>query len=84
VLALRFRHDPVCPPERLDTIGRCFGAELHRVAEFLEYDEVRPPTPRAAHSVLTKEYVDDPDHPTAIASREVVAFLTGHLHRPHR
>ena len=21
VLALRFRHDPVCPPERLDTIG---------------------------------------------------------------
>jgi dienelactone hydrolase len=84
VLALRFRHDPVCPPERLDTIGRCFRAELHCVPEFLEYDEVRPPIPRAAHSVLTKEYVDDPDHPTAIASRKVVAFLTGHLHRPHQ
>jgi dienelactone hydrolase len=79
VLALRFRHDPVCPPERLDTIGRSFRAELNRVPETLEYDEVCPPIPRAAHSVLTKEYVDDPDHPTAIASRKVVAFLTEHL-----
>jgi dienelactone hydrolase len=84
VLALRFRHDPVCPPERLDTIGRCFRAELNRVPETLAYDEVCPPIPRAAHSVLTKEYVDHPDHPTAIASRKVVAYLSEHLQPQHQ
>ena len=52
--------------------------------ETLEYDEVRPPIPRAAHSVLTKEYVDDPNHPTAIANRKVVAFLREHLQPQHQ
>jgi dienelactone hydrolase len=79
VLALRFRHDRICPPERLQTVDACFRAEVHRVPEDLEYHEVNPRIPRSAHSVLTAAFVDRPDHPTSIASRRVVAFLSEHL-----
>jgi hypothetical protein len=73
------RHDRICPQERLETIGVCFRAEIHRVPEDQEYNEVSPRIPRTAHSVLTAAFVDRPDHPTSIASSRVVAFLSEHL-----
>jgi dienelactone hydrolase len=74
VLGLRFTHDPMCPPERFETLRR----ELGRGFEAIEIDS-SPGNPhgipRTAHSVLTKDLVDEAGHPTRQALERVLGFF---------
>lgn len=53
--------------------------QVHNVPETADYDDVNPPIPRLAHSVLTDDLVDDGVHPTALALEGVLSFLKSHL-----
>lgn len=79
VLGLRFTEDPLCPPERFAALRELLGDRFIGV----EIDS-SPGNPwgfhRRAHSVLTEELrTEDPEHPTARALDEVIAFLRDRL-----
>ncbi|KAA0234847.1 MAG: hypothetical protein JJLCMIEE_01018 [Acidimicrobiales bacterium] len=78
VLGLRFSHDRLSPPERFESLRRELGERFIGV----EIDS-GPGNPhglsRTAHSVLTEELVDDPDHPTWLALQQVLDFFTERL-----
>jgi len=78
LLGLRFERDALCPRERFDTLERRFGERFDRFeisAE--EYDrwDIRG----AAHSVLTRDFVDREGHPTRRALDRVLALLEKQL-----
>jgi dienelactone hydrolase len=82
LLALRFKHDLICPRARLDAIKAAFpSATAHNVPERGGYRDVKPPIPLLAHSILTGNFVDKEGHPTRTAMNEVIQFLTTHLIR---
>lgn len=74
VLGMRFTHDPVCRPERFDTLRR----ELGPAFEAIEIDS-GPGNPwnipRIAHSVVTNDLVDEEGHPTKKALDRVLSFF---------
>ncbi|MBM3289593.1 MAG: dienelactone hydrolase, partial [Candidatus Hydrogenedentes bacterium] len=78
VLGLRFTHDPVCPPERFQALRDGLGDGF----EGIEIDS-SPGNPyghpRTAHSVLTKDLVDQEGQPTRAALDRVLAFFTERL-----
>jgi len=78
VLGLRFSHDRLSPPERFESLRRELGDRFIGV----EIDS-GPGNPhglsRNAHSVVTEELVDDPDHPTWQALQQVLDFFTERL-----
>jgi len=74
VLGLRFTNDPMCPPERFATLRRELGAGF----EGIEIDSSKGNPyglPRIAHSVLTKDLVDEEGHPTRQALERVLSFF---------
>ena len=78
VLGLRFTHDPVCPPERFETLRRELGERF----EAIEIDSGPGNShgiPRSAHSVVTKDLVDRDGHPTREALDRVLAFFQEQL-----
>lgn len=81
LLGLRFTHDPMCPPERFETLRR----ELGEAFEGIEVDS-SPGNPhgieRIAHSVVTNHLVDREGHPTREALDRVLAFFEEQLRRP--
>jgi len=73
-LGLRFTHDPMCPPERFETLRR----ELGEGFEAIEIDSGKGNPhgiPRTAHSVLTRDLVDSEGHPTRAALDRVLGFF---------
>lgn len=78
VLALRFTGDLLCPAARFDTLRAALGPRL----EAIEIDSSRG-NPHGlhwdAHSVLTRDLVDEAGHPTRAARDRVVAFLRERL-----
>ena len=82
VLGMRFTHDPVCRPERFETLRR----ELGPAFEAIEIDS-GPGNPfkisRMAHSVVTNELVDEEGHPTRMALDRVLAFFHENLREKH-
>lgn len=78
VLGLRFSHDRLSPPERFESLRRELGERFIGV----EIDS-GPGNPhglsKTAHSVLTEELVEDPDHPTHQALQQVLDFFTERL-----
>ena len=78
VLGLRFTHDPLCPPERFETLRR----ELGEGFEGIEIDS-GPGNPhgipRSAHSVLSKDLVDEAGHPTREALDRVLGLFAQRL-----
>ena len=80
VLALRFTGDLLCPAARFDTLRGALGGRL----EAVEIDSSRG-NPHGlgwdAHSVLTRDLVDQEGHPTHAARARVVAFLRERLCR---
>ncbi|MFA5882804.1 MAG: dienelactone hydrolase family protein [Acidimicrobiia bacterium] len=77
-MGLRFTKDPAVPPERFDTLRRVLGDRFIAV----EIDSSKGNAydiPRAAHSVLTEHFVDEPGHPTRDALDQVLAFFTDQL-----
>ncbi len=74
VLGLRFTRDPMCPPERFDRLRR----ELGDGFEAVEIDSGPGNAhgiPRTAHSVVTKDLVDEAGHPTQEALHRVLALF---------
>ena len=78
VLGLRFTSDPMCPPERFETLRR----ELQDGFEAIEIDS-SPGNPhgisRTAHSVLTMDLVDEDGHPTREALQRVLSVFRERL-----
>jgi dienelactone hydrolase len=78
VLGLRFTGDPLCPPERFETLRR----ELGDGFEAIEIDS-RKGNPhgisRTAHSVVTTDLVDEEGHPTRAALDRVLALFAERL-----
>lgn len=78
VLGLRFSHDPLCPPERFETLRR----ELGEGFEEIEVDS-GPGNPnglgRMAHSVVTTDLVDEAGHPTRVALDRVLSLFEERL-----
>ena len=78
VLGLRFTGDPMCPPERFASLRR----ELGEGFEGIEIDSSPGNAhgyPAAAHSVVTKDLVDESGHPTRQALDRVMEFFAERL-----
>ena len=74
VLGFRFATDTECPPQRFETLQGAFGACFR--GESIPTGPNHPGNiPKEAHSVLTKYYVDEPDHPTRKAFDKIVERL---------
>ena len=71
ILGFRFQGDTICPPERFETLRSRFGSRF-------EGHEI----PGDKHSVLTVDFVPDPNHPTFAARERVIAFLRERLSVP--
>ena len=81
VLGLRFTQDPMCPPERFERLSE----ELGNGFEAIEIDSAVGNSfgvPKAAHSVVTRDLVDEAGHPTQAALNRVLAFFAHALHAP--
>ncbi|MEM7335145.1 MAG: dienelactone hydrolase family protein [Chloroflexota bacterium] len=78
VLGLRFTEDPTSPPERFETLRNELGSGF----ESIEIDS-SPGNPhnlsQSAHSVLTREFVDEDGHPTKEAYNRVLSFFNERL-----
>ena len=80
VLGLRFTRDPLCPPERFERLRRELGAGFEAVE--IDSSSGNPHgIPRTAHSVLTKDLVDEAGHPTRAALERVLGFFRERLRR---
>jgi dienelactone hydrolase len=78
VLGLRFTRDPLCPPERFERLRRELGAGFEAIE--IDSSPGNPHgIPRTAHSVLTKDLVDEAGHPTRAALERVLAFFRERL-----
>ncbi|TFH21926.1 MAG: dienelactone hydrolase [Myxococcales bacterium] len=73
VLGLRFNGDPMCPPERFETLRR----ELGNAFEGIEIDaaHANPDAAKPAHSVVTTHLIDEEGQPTRAALNRVIAFF---------
>ncbi|MFK7898606.1 MAG: dienelactone hydrolase family protein [Myxococcota bacterium] len=78
VLGLRFTGDPLCPPQRFETLRN----ELGEGFEGIEIDSSKGNTagiPAESHSVVTKDLVDEDGHPTRAALDRVMSFFAERL-----
>jgi len=78
VLGLRFTADPMCPGERFQRLREELGDRF----EAIEIDSSRGNPhgiPRTAHSVVTKDLVDEAGHPTRQALERVLGFFAERL-----
>jgi len=78
VLGLRFTHDVLCPAARFETLRRELGGDFEGIE--IDSGPGNPHgIPRIAHSVLTKDLVDEEGHPTRRALDRVLAVLRERL-----
>jgi len=78
LLGLRFTKDPAVPAERFDTLRQALGDRF--IAVEIDSSKGNPhDIPRAAHSVLTEHFVDEPGHPTRAALDRVLDFFRTQL-----
>ena len=78
VMGLRFTADVAVPAARFDTLRRELGDAF--IAVEIDSSKGNPHgIPRAAHSVLTEHFVDEPRHPTRDALDRVLAFFAERL-----
>ena len=78
VLAMRFTNDPMCRAERFERLRR----ELGTGVETIEIDSSPGNAhgiPRTAHSVVTRDLVDEAGHPTRAALERVLGFFKERL-----
>lgn len=81
VLGLRFTCDGISPGERFGTLRGLLG-ERFMAIELPSWPGNEWHIDPKAHSVLTREYVADPAHPTFDARVRVIAFLRQQLGTP--
>src|SRR5262245_1572819 len=78
VLGLRFSEDWVVPPARFDTLRRALGDRF--LAVEIDSSKGNPHGfSRSAHSVLAKDFVDEPGNPTHDALERVLTFFDERL-----
>ena len=78
VLGLRFTADPMCPPERFETLRRELGDGFDGVE--IDSSKGNPyGHARTAHSVVTTDLVDEAGHPTREALDKVLALFEARL-----
>jgi dienelactone hydrolase len=78
VLGLRFTGDPLCPPQRFERLRE----ELGEAFEGIEIDSSKGNAAGIgpmAHSVVTKDLVDEEGHPTRAALDRVMSFFEERL-----
>ncbi len=78
VLGLRFTGDPACPPERFERLREELGSGF----EGIEIDSSKGNAfgiDKMAHSVVTKDLVDEEGHPTRAALDRVMSFFAERL-----
>lgn len=78
VLGLRFSEDPAVPPERFDTLQRELGKGFDPIVIDSSPGNAFGISQKA-HSVLTKDFVDQAGHPTREAYDRVIAFFNERL-----
>lgn len=81
ILGLRFTRDPACPGARFRRLREEFGDGF----EAIEIDSSPGNAhgiPRSAHSVVTKDLVDEEGHPTRQALDRVLGFFRERLSEP--
>lgn len=81
VLGLRFTGDPMCPPERFETLRRELGEGFEGIEIDSSGDNPHA-NPSDAHSVVTRHLIDEDGHPTKAALDRVIAFYAERL-RPN-
>ena len=74
ILGLRFSNDSMAPKERFEKLGKEFGESFISVEIDSSPGNTHGISTRA-HSVLTEEFVDDPEHPTYEALELVLQHL---------
>jgi len=78
VLGLRFTGDPLCPAERFQRLRDELGPAFEGI-EIDSSDKNPHGIPRSAHSVVTRDLVDQEGHPTRGALDRVLSFLRERL-----
>jgi dienelactone hydrolase len=79
VLGLRFTQDPMCPPERFESLRRELGEGFEAI-EIDSSDGNPYGLAASAHSVVTRDLVDEAGHPTRAALDRVLSFFAERLH----
>ncbi|HCB38825.1 MAG TPA: dienelactone hydrolase [Gammaproteobacteria bacterium] len=80
VMGMRFSNDVMCPRARFDYLQDQFGDNFRRIEiDSSLFNKHR--IPPWAHSVLTLDFVDKPDHPTRQAYDQMVGFFRERLHK---
>ncbi len=78
VLGLRFKGDPMCPPEKFESLRRELGAGFEGIELDDQYANPASPAPKP-HSVLTVDLIDRDGEPTKEAAKRVIAFFQERL-----
>ncbi len=73
ILGLRFQGDPLCPPERFETLRRDLGEAFEGIE--IPSEAGNPEGNQPAHSVLTTDLIDAEGEPTRAALDRVLRFL---------
>ncbi|MEX2207823.1 MAG: dienelactone hydrolase family protein [Myxococcota bacterium] len=80
VLAMRFTNDPICRAERFERLRRELGSGVETIE--IDSSPGNPHgLPKTAHSVVTRELVDEEGHPTRAALDRVLGFFRERLLR---
>jgi len=77
VLGLRFHGDPMCPPERFETLRRELGDGFESIEIEARYGN--PKGNKPPHSVVTTDLIDEAGQPTRAALDRVLAFFAERL-----
>jgi dienelactone hydrolase len=77
LMCLRFSNDRISPRERFEAIRSAFGPGFRGIV--ITSPDANYHISARAHSVLTADFVDEPQHPTRVARDQVVDFLTAQL-----
>ena len=79
ILGIRFTGDRLCPKQRFTALEKALPSRL----QLIEIDSTFGNSHRIspiAHSVLTKDFVDQEGHPTHDALQKTIKFLQKHLY----
>jgi hypothetical protein len=78
VMALRFKGDPACRPERIAALRDLVGPDRLTAIE-LDDAHKNPSGNAFPHAVLTRDLIHEDGQPTLAAAKQVLSFLQDRL-----